>query len=135
MLLSGGVDSSVALRLLARDGHDVTAYYLKIWLEDELSYLGDCPWEEDLHYASSVCAAAGVPLEVIALQREYKERVVSWTLSELHAGRTPSPRRAVQPTHQIRSFLGRSGVAARSTGWPRGITPGFAGARTASSSF
>ena len=91
MLLSGGVDSSVALRLLKRDGHDVTAFYLKIWLEDELSFLGECPWEEDLHFARGVCAAADVPLEVIALQREYKERVVSWTISELEAGRTPSP--------------------------------------------
>ncbi len=91
MLLSGGVDSSVALRLLAREGHDVTAYYLKIWLEDELSFLGECPWDEDLRYAREVCETAGVPLEVIALQREYKERVVNWTISQLHAGRTPSP--------------------------------------------
>ena len=48
LLLSGGVDSSVALRQLQEDGHDLTAFYLKIWLEDELSHLGECPWEEDL---------------------------------------------------------------------------------------
>ena len=54
VLLSGGVDSSVALRLLQEEGHDdLTAFYLKIWLEDELHYLGDCPWEEDLAYAVS----------------------------------------------------------------------------------
>ncbi len=91
LLLSGGVDSSVALRLLQEDGHDVTAFYLKIWLEDELAYLGDCPWEEDLRYAREVCAQASVPLEVIPLQREYHLRVVRWTISELRAGRTPSP--------------------------------------------
>ncbi|PIX91570.1 MAG: tRNA 2-thiouridine(34) synthase MnmA, partial [Candidatus Moranbacteria bacterium CG_4_10_14_3_um_filter_41_65] len=34
VLVSGGVDSSVALRLLLEEGHDVTAFYLKIWLED-----------------------------------------------------------------------------------------------------
>ncbi len=91
LLLSGGVDSSVALRLLQEDGHDVTAFYLKIWLEDELAHLGDCPWEEDLGYAREVCEEASVPLEVIPLQREYHRRVVRWTISELSAGRTPSP--------------------------------------------
>ncbi len=29
VLLSGGVDSSVALRLLKEQGHDITAFYLK----------------------------------------------------------------------------------------------------------
>ena len=32
VLLSGGVDSSVALALLKEQGHDITAFYLKIWL-------------------------------------------------------------------------------------------------------
>ncbi len=91
LLLSGGVDSSVALHLLREDGHDVTAFYLKIWLEDELAHLGDCPWEDDLRYAREVCAQASVPLEVISLQHEYHQRVVRWTISELSAGRTPSP--------------------------------------------
>ena len=92
VLLSGGVDSSVALRLLQEEGgQEITAYYLKIWLEDELSYLGSCPWEEDLAYAQGVCDQAGVTLKVLNLQTEYFERVVSYTLEELKAGRTPSP--------------------------------------------
>mgnify|MGYP006269994307 FL=1 len=92
VLVSGGVDSAVALHQLVRraDG-PVTAYYLKIWLEDEMSFLGSCPWEEDLSYARDVCRAAGVALEVVPLQREYYERVVSYTVDELRAGRTPSP--------------------------------------------
>ena len=91
LLLSGGVDSSVALRLLLDQGHDVTAFYLKIWLEDELSFLGECPWEEDLAFARQVCAQAGVDLEVVPLQREYHDRVVTWAVEELRQGRTPSP--------------------------------------------
>lgn len=92
VLLSGGVDSSVALYELLRQGRtDVTAYYLKIWLEDELSYLGDCPWEEDLGYARSVCDAAGIPLKVVPLQVEYYEKVVEYALRELRVGHTPSP--------------------------------------------
>lgn len=33
VLLSGGVDSSVALRLLCAAGHSCTAFYLKIWFQ------------------------------------------------------------------------------------------------------
>ncbi len=92
VLVSGGVDSAVALHTLKRRGGDrLRAYYLKIWLEDDLSFLGNCPWEEDLSYARAVCAAADVPLEVIPLQREYYDRVVSYTLEELRNGFTPSP--------------------------------------------
>lgn len=92
LLLSGGVDSSVALNLLCSEGrHEITAFYLKVWLEDELAFLGDCPWEEDLKYARAVCERAGVPLRIIPLQAEYLDRVVSHAVSELKAGRTPSP--------------------------------------------
>ena len=91
VLISGGVDSSVALRLLKEQGHELTAFYLKIWLEDELSYLGDCPWEEDLSYVRAVCEQAGVPLQVVSLQKEYWDHVVSYTMQEIKAGRTPNP--------------------------------------------
>ncbi|RME04385.1 MAG: tRNA 2-thiouridine(34) synthase MnmA [Planctomycetota bacterium] len=91
LLLSGGVDSSVALRLLLEQGHEVEAFYLKIWLEDELAFLGECPWEEDLRFAQAVCKQAGVKLHVLSLQREYYQRVVQYTLDELRAGFTPSP--------------------------------------------
>ncbi|MBC7660700.1 MAG: tRNA 2-thiouridine(34) synthase MnmA [Chitinophagaceae bacterium] len=92
MLLSGGVDSSVALAELQRQGHtDITAFYLKIWLEDDLQYLGECPWEEDLVYARGVCEKLCVPLEIVSLQRAYWDRVVAHTVAELKLGRTPSP--------------------------------------------
>ncbi len=91
VLVSGGVDSSVALQLLKNQGHDVTAFYLKIWLEDELSYLGDCPWEEDLSYVKQVCEQLDVPLEIVSLQKEYKDEVVAYTIAEVKAGRTPNP--------------------------------------------
>jgi len=91
VLVSGGVDSSVALRLLQDEGHELTAFYLKIWLADELSFLGDCPWEEDLAFVRAVCQQAGVPLEVVPFQKEYWDRVVGYTIAEARAGRTPNP--------------------------------------------
>ena len=91
LLLSGGVDSSVALRLLQQDGYDVTAFYLKIWLEDELAHLGTCPWEEDVDMCQQVCDQANVELEIISLQEEYHQRVMQHTLQEASMGRTPNP--------------------------------------------
>ena len=92
VLLSGGVDSSLALRLLVEAGFtNVTAFYIKIWLEEELAFLGDCPWETDIQYARAVCEQVNVPLEIVPLQREYYDRVVQYALRELKAGRTPSP--------------------------------------------
>ena len=91
VLLSGGVDSSVALKLLKDAGHDLTAFYLKIWLQDEFSFLGECPWEEDLNYVREVCKKENVPLEILSLQTEYWESVVTYTISEIKEGRTPNP--------------------------------------------
>jgi tRNA (5-methylaminomethyl-2-thiouridylate)-methyltransferase len=91
VLLSGGVDSSVALHEVLAQGAEAHAFYLKIWLEDELAYLGNCPWEEDLEYARAVCSQAGVPLKVVSLQQEYFDRVVNYAIRSLKAGLTPSP--------------------------------------------
>lgn len=91
VLLSGGVDSSVALRLLKDQGHHLTAFYLKIWLQDEFSFLGECPWEEDLKFVKAVCEQINVPLEILSLQTEYWDSVVSHTISEIKEGRTPNP--------------------------------------------
>jgi tRNA (5-methylaminomethyl-2-thiouridylate)-methyltransferase len=91
LLLSGGVDSSVALKLLKDQGHDITAFYLKIWLEDDLAFLGQCPWEEDLKYVQAVCLQLNVPLKIVNMQKQYWDRIVSYTISEVKSGRTPSP--------------------------------------------
>mmetsp|Transcript_18285 Transcript_18285/g.26819 ORF Transcript_18285/g.26819 Transcript_18285/m.26819 type:complete len:832 (+) Transcript_18285:192-2687(+) len=91
MLLSGGVDSSVALNILHRQNYNITAFYLKIWLEDELSHLSECPWEDDYNTCLDVCHQINVPLETISLQEQYKERVISYTIREAERGRTPNP--------------------------------------------
>ena len=55
VLLSGGVDSSLALRLLQAAGHAVTAFYLQIWFQEDFrNSWGACPWEEDLAFCRQV---------------------------------------------------------------------------------
>ncbi|XP_019099477.1 PREDICTED: uncharacterized protein LOC104742640 [Camelina sativa] len=92
VLLSGGVDSSVALRLLHAAGHSCTAFYLKIWFQEGFeNFWNQCPWEDDLKYAKLVCEQVDVPLEVVHLTDEYWERVVSYIIEEYRCGRTPNP--------------------------------------------
>ncbi|EFJ52607.1 hypothetical protein VOLCADRAFT_55676, partial [Volvox carteri f. nagariensis] len=92
VLLSGGVDSSLALRLLRAAGHTCHAFYLQIWFQEDFrNFWGACPWEEDLQYARQVCESLGVPLEVVPLTTEYWDRVVSGSVEEIRAGRTPNP--------------------------------------------
>jgi len=91
LLASGGVDSSVAMGLLKEQGFDVEAFYLKIWLEDELSFLGECPWAEDVKYLEDVCEKLVVPLHILPMQKEYFERVVGYTIDSVKKGLTPNP--------------------------------------------
>ncbi|MFT4311666.1 MAG: tRNA 2-thiouridine(34) synthase MnmA [Candidatus Woesearchaeota archaeon] len=105
VLVSGGVDSSVALALLQKQGHDVHAFYLKIWLEDDVSYLGTCPWQEDLEYVQKVCSQLHIPLKIINLQKHYWERVVSYAIAEVKQGRTPNPDMLCNATVKFDAFF------------------------------
>lgn len=54
-LLSGGVDSSVALALAQRAGHEVHAFYLQIWFQEDFrNTWAACPWEDDLEQCREV---------------------------------------------------------------------------------
>ncbi|KAL2540900.1 tRNA (5-methylaminomethyl-2-thiouridylate)-methyltransferase [Abeliophyllum distichum] len=92
VLVSGGVDSSVALRLLHAAGHSCTAFYLKIWFQEDFeNFWSECPWEEDMRYTKAVCDQVDVPLEVVHLTDEYWTNVVSYIIDEYRHGRTPNP--------------------------------------------
>ncbi|KAL4545911.1 hypothetical protein Ndes2526B_g05035 [Nannochloris sp. 'desiccata'] len=92
LLLSGGVDSTLALHLLHAAGHHVTAYYLQIWFQEDFRNFWDaCPWEEDLEYCRAACDRLGVELKVVPLSQQYWDRVVAHCISEVRSGRTPNP--------------------------------------------
>ncbi len=91
VLVSGGVDSALALSRLKRAGYAVEAFYLKIWLQDEFSALGACPWEEDLAYLRPLTAELGVPLHVVPFQEQYWNTVITHTIERIKLGETPNP--------------------------------------------
>lgn len=87
--MSGGVDSSLTAALLVEQGYDVTGVYMKNWTQDLPGMR--CPWADDLADAKRVAVHLGIPFKVYDFQKEYKQKVVDYMISEYEAGRTPNP--------------------------------------------
>ena len=89
LLLSGGVDSAVACHLLMERGIRPDLFYIKIGMDgdDELT----CTAEEDLEMCRAIAHRYGLPLEVVDLQKEYWDRVVTYTMDHVRRGLTPNP--------------------------------------------
>lgn len=88
--LSGGVDSSAAAALLLEQGYEVSAAYMKNWINED-NILGDCPWQQDVEDASAVADKLGLPFEVVNLMDAYKTRIVDYLLQGYGEGITPNP--------------------------------------------
>ena len=97
--LSGGVDSSVALKLLKDQGYDVEAMFMRNWdSATNNDILGNpdinddvCPQEKDYKDAALVCEQLGVKLNRIDFIEEYWDTVFTYFLNEYKSGRTPNP--------------------------------------------
>lgn len=90
--MSGGVDSSVAAALLAREGHDVVGLSMQLYdqQQGEITF-GSCCTLDDLYDARRVAAAIGIPHYIVNFERKFEEHVVSDFVREYAAGRTPIP--------------------------------------------
>jgi len=87
-LLSGGVDSSVAVHLLCEQGHSPDLFYIKIGMNDD-GY--SCPQEEDLEIVKAMARRYGLHYDVVDLQKEYWDNVVTYTIDKVRRGFTPNP--------------------------------------------
>lgn len=89
--MSGGVDSSVAALLLARQENCVVeGAYMKNWINEE-NIAGDCPWQQDIEDARAVAETIGIPFRIINLMEAYRSRVVDYLLEGYQSGITPNP--------------------------------------------
>jgi tRNA-specific 2-thiouridylase len=89
-LVSGGVDSSVAVYQLKEAGYEPVIFYIKIGMEDKEGYT-DCPSEEDIEITHYIARKYGCRFEVVSLHEEYWDRVVSYTIDSVKRGLTPHP--------------------------------------------
>ena len=90
VLLSGGVDSSVVVYELARQGLHPDCFYIKIG-DDAEQDDWDCSMEEDMEMATAVANKYGCRLEVVDCHREYWDLVTKYTMDKVRAGLTPNP--------------------------------------------
>ncbi len=89
-LVSGGVDSSVAVHLLKEQGITPDIFYIRIGMEDEEGYI-DCPAEEDIEITQWIAHHYGCRFEEVNLHKEYWDNVVSYTIDSVRRGLTPNP--------------------------------------------
>lgn len=85
--LSGGVDSSVCALRLRNDGYKVVGVFIKVWHPDFL----ECNWEQERLDAMRVAARLEIPFQTCDAQKEYKDDVADYFVTEYRDGRTPNP--------------------------------------------
>lgn len=95
ILLSGGVDSAVALYLLLEQGYDVTAYHMKT-VRDELYVTKEikhkvCCSPSDTYDAQMIAKKFDVPFKILHVESVFKEKIIDYFINENIRGRTPNP--------------------------------------------
>ncbi len=88
VLISGGVDSAVAVHQLLQQGHDLHLFYIRIGLDTDE---GDCSAEEDIEMCQFIAAKFGLPFDIVSLHEEYWENVMEYALRTVKSGLTPNP--------------------------------------------
>jgi tRNA-uridine 2-sulfurtransferase len=97
VMLSGGVDSSVAACQLVQEGYEVVGVFMKCWSLEMLKSMGlseelyGCFWEDDARDAELIAKKLGIPFEIWDFQQEYKNKVIDYMIAEYAKGRTPNP--------------------------------------------
>lgn len=92
--LSGGVDSSVCIRILQEQGFAVTALYIRF----------SAAHDAGLPQAREVAQQLGVPLEVEDASQAFDEQVVQPFCTAYCEGRTPSPCVMCNPLVKFRTL-------------------------------
>jgi len=93
--MSGGVDSSVAAALLAKQGYQVVGLTMKLYDHEGAgiardSIRGCCSLDAALR-AQAVCHTIGIPHYSVDMIDEFEHYVIRDFISEYISGRTPNP--------------------------------------------
>ena len=83
VLMSGGIDSSVAAALLKRDGFEVIGAFMKL--------TNLARFKEGKERAKKIAKILKIPFLVFDLEKEFKMRIIDYFLKEYKAGNTPNP--------------------------------------------
>ena len=92
--MSGGVDSSVAAALLAREGYDVIGVTMRLFnapFEGAAKLSKSCCSIEDVEDARATCRIIGAKHYYMNFEKEFEEHVIDYFVGEYQQGRTPHP--------------------------------------------
>jgi tRNA-specific 2-thiouridylase len=131
--LSGGVDSSVALLLLKRQGYEPVGVSLKmaVWKNECNGLLENvCCTEESFANARLVCEKLGVEHAVYDVSCDFERSVMGYFADELRHGRTPNPCLVCNRDLKIKKLFEwaeKHGIKCVATGHYACIVPGKQG--------
>jgi tRNA-specific 2-thiouridylase len=92
--MSGGVDSAVTAALLARRGYEVIGVTMRLFSTPEARagrLSKSCCSIEDVEDARAVCRAIGAQHYYLNFEKEFRQHVIGYFVSEYERGRTPYP--------------------------------------------
>ena len=90
--MSGGVDSSVAAALMAREGHEVIGVTLQLYDHGAaIRKKGACCAGQDIHDARRVAQQLGIPHYVLDYEERFRKAVIEDFAASYARGETPIP--------------------------------------------
>jgi tRNA-specific 2-thiouridylase len=90
--MSGGVDSSVAAALMARDGHEVIGVTLQLYDHGAaVKKKGACCAGQDIHDARRIAEQLSIPHYVLDYEERFKKAVIDDFAASYARGETPIP--------------------------------------------
>ncbi len=98
--MSGGVDSAVAAAFLKEKGYDVIGVSMR-FSDDSGSHAK----AQDLRDARAVADTLDIPLEVLDLRSDFRNRIMTYFVSSYLQGRTPNPCALCNPTIKFHSLI------------------------------
>lgn len=90
--MSGGVDSSVAAGILAKQGYDVIGITLQLYDHGAaIQRAGSCCAGQDIEDAQRVAEVLGIPHYVLDYEKRFRDAVINPFMDAYIAGETPVP--------------------------------------------
>jgi len=84
--LSGGIDSTVSLILLKKQGWEPIGVTLKLPAWKDTSWIA-----ESINIAKKICKKLKVPYFVVDAQKDFTKKVIGYFISEIKKNKTPNP--------------------------------------------
>lgn len=91
--MSGGVDSSVAAKIIKDQGFESLGIFLHFWKDPEMSgnFENKCCSARAFMDARRVCQEVGIKLYTMNFAKEFKKEIVDNFIYEYKTGKTPNP--------------------------------------------